>query len=406
MKKHWRIGLVINPFAGIGGQAGMKGSDGAETQQAALAYHQAGVYQSDLDLLSLRASIRSQRFIKRLISLCEQSNADFHIDWFTGSEALGQWQLKAVQHSISQCLHITEVSLTQSASDTKKLAQSCLENKLDVLLFAGGDGTARDILDVVQSCSNPKQLCLGIPVGVKMQSAVFAITPEAAAEMLVQLFQGELNTAALQEVRDIDEQQLRLNQVRSKYYGELFTLSHPRYLQHLKQGGVEQDSLVLDDIVEHLQTLMSTTTLMLVGPGSTTAYFMRQLGLANTLVGFDAVCEGKLLHSDLSARDCEALLKRHPDLLVVISPTGRQGFIFGRGNQQLSPQFLRQITPAQLVIVASKAKLASLAEPVLLIDTDDPELDQQLSGLYPVVSAFEETVIIPASDRIRLCDTE
>ena len=386
MKKEWRIGFIVNPYAGIGGEAALKGSDGELIRQQALAYSQD----------KLRSPTRAKRFIDHFNQFHPIDSSAITITWFTGPNGLGETAF-AQQENIN----VQAININHSAEDTKAVAAKCLDENLDLLLFVGGDGTARDVLDTLKqakpSTVNLDQLCLGIPAGVKMQSGVFAVSPEAAAEMLAQLLQGELNSVALQDVRDIDEFALRENRLRSKFYGEMNTLSSPYFLQHLKQGGIESDELVLDEIADHLQDVMDEGYTLLLGPGSTTAYFMQRLGLKNTLVGFDAVANGELLQQDLNAKDCLALQKSEPQLKVVISPTAQQGFFLGRGNQQLSAEFITKLDKNKWLIVSTKEKLLGLKKQPLLLDTNDPQLDKALSGLYPIITAYKETVLYPVS---------
>ena len=284
------------------------------------------------------------------------------------------------------------------AQHTKALCIALLEQPIDILVFSGGDGTARDVFDIVG-----KQLpCLGLPSGVKMQSGVFAITPEAAAEVIKGLLHGELVSVCEQDVRDIDELALRQGRVRSQYYGELLVPSEPRYIQQMKQGSIEDDAWVHDDIAHELERIMQESMndnypLMLIGPGRTTAHFMQSLTLTNTLVGFDAVINGRLIQNDLTAKDLLALQQKYKQLRLVISPTGQQGMLIGRGNQQLTPAFLSQLQSHQWLIVASKAKLKSLAGRALLVDSNDVKLDRQLCGLYRVIMGLNDSVLYPVN---------
>ena len=59
-----------------------------------------------------------------------------------------------------------------------------------------------------------------------------------------------------------------------------------------------------------------------------------------------------------------------------MTPIGGQGFIFGRGNQQISPKVIRQVGLDNIVVVATKSKLDKLKS--LRVDTGDPELDKAL----------------------------
>jgi len=393
------IAFIVNPYAGLGGEAGLKGSDGEEIRQQALHYH--GHQPASQALDNLPCEKRVVRFLQALNHGLEQrleqvttQSSTRKLNFFTGPGKLGAMQLAAAGFEHLQNLHKADFVTDNSAQDTKQLVRSALEHSVDLIVFAGGDGTARDVLDVVGD-ENPNVLCLGVPAGVKMQSAVFAISPEAAAQVLLAWRAGELPGVAMQDVRDLDEAALRNNQVRSSYYGALNVLAAPRFLQHLKMGGFEQDELVLDEIAEHIIALQDDAVPMLMGPGSTIAHIMAQLGLANTLVGFDLVVAGELVASDLNAKACEQALIDYPELHIVLTPTGQQGFLLGRGNQQISPQVIATLDKSRWLIVATKEKLASLAGRPLLVDTNDLAINAEFAGWYSVISAFEETVLYP-----------
>ncbi len=373
-----QVGLLVNPYAGIGGEAALKGSDSVAIREQALSYSE-----------NLRSPRRTSRFLDSLGQYLQQ------IDWYCGSGLMGEELL--VEHGIQPFIvprEAGEGDELSSALDTVHIAQVFLENNLDLLLFVGGDGTARDILDVIGQAIP----CLGIPAGVKMQSGVFAITPETAAEIVKAVIASELLTVSEQDVRDIDEQALREGRVRSRFYGSMRVPAEPCFLQHLKQGSVEDETLVLDELASHLTEIMQDDgRLMLVGPGRTLAYWMESLGLKNTLVGFDAIMNGELVQSDLNAKDILGLQKQYKDLQLVISPTGSQGALIGRGNQQLTPEFIRQLNKEQWCIVASKNKLETFQKKPLIVDTNDVQLDKNLCGLYNIITSYHHQVLYPVN---------
>ena len=373
-QRRLRLGLIINPYAGIGGAAALKGSDEDSIRDRALAYSG-----------ELRSPGRSRRFLVALGDAAGQA------DWYCGGGLMGEAMLG--EQGI-RTLHVLPVASPSSAEDTRQLAGAMLAQGVDLLLFVGGDGTARDIVDVV----GDRLPCLGIPSGVKMQSAVFALSPEAAAEVVRTVLDGSHWTVSAQDVRDIDEAALRQGRVRSRYYGSMQVPAMAQWLQRLKQGGVESEPLVLDDIAAHLTEIMQDSgRLMLAGPGSTIAHWMASLGLPNTLVGFDAVVDGRLLQADLTGHDIEALLQQYPDLLVVISPTGQQGFLLGRGNQQLTPAVIAALDKSQWLLVATRSKLNALNGQPLLVDSNDSTLDRSLCGLYPVIVAWHQQLLYPVN---------
>ena len=383
-----KIGLIINPFAGLGGEAALKGSDGESIRQQALEYHEN----------SLKSPSRAERFLFEINRLLCKPNSSVTSEqrpfqWYCLSGDLGETPL--IQQGIKPIVSAHKHSHTHE--DTLHAVQYFLQEQTDLIVFVGGDGTARDVLDGVGD-ENTRIMCLGVPAGVKMQSAVFAITPESAAQIIAQWCHGELNTVALQDVRDIDEEALRNHKIRSKYYGAMHTLSSPQFLQRLKQSGIEQDDLVLDDIADHLDELLEEGHTLLVGPGSTTAYFMQRNGFTNTLVGFDAVNREGVLSNDLTGKQCLDLFNQHKKLKLVITPTGQQGFLLGRGNQQLNEAFLSQLPKEQMCIISTKSKLNDIAAGCLQIDTANIALNKKLSGFYPIVTAYQETVIYPVGN--------
>lgn len=373
-KRLLRVGFLLNPYAGIGGEAALKGSDGTEIRAKALDYSS-----------RLRSPARAGRFLQAL------GDQRFLIDWYAGKGVMGEIALQ--NQGITPVAVEGIAEQDTSANDTRHVAGFFLQEKVDLVLFVGGDGTARDVLDVIQT-GIP---CLGIPAGVKMQSGVFALSPEAAAEIVAGMLQSDLLSVAEQDVRDIDEAALREGRVRSRYYGSMCVPAAPMYLQHLKQGGVEDERSALEDIAAHLTEIMAEGHVMLVGPGRTLAYWMETLKLPNTLVGFDAVLNGELLKSDLNAQDILALQQQYPGLKLLLSPTGQQGMLVGRGNQQLTPAFLQQLPKLQWLIVATKNKLAAFQGKPLIVDSNDYILDQALCGLYNIISAYHYQVLYPVN---------
>jgi predicted polyphosphate/ATP-dependent NAD kinase len=277
-----------------------------------------------------------------------------------------------------------------AAEDTRCAAIALKQQGIDLLIFAGGDGTARDIYDAV-GADFP---VLGIPCGVKMHSGVFAVSPEAAGELLAQLVSGGLVGLRRQEVRDIDEQAFRADKVRTKYYGEMLVPSEGLYLQQTKIGGKESPELVATDIAAWMAESMDPESLYLIGPGSTTASIMQELDLPNTLLGVDAVRAGVVLAADVDEQGLLELLSINTGKAeIVVTAIGGQGHIFGRGNQQFSPAVIRAVGVENIIIVAAKSKIADLEGRPLLVDTNDPALDINLAGYRSVLTGYDDHIL-------------
>jgi predicted polyphosphate/ATP-dependent NAD kinase len=279
--------------------------------------------------------------------------------------------------------------------DTRAAARMMADMGVDLLLFAGGDGTARDIAEAV----GERVLCLGIPAGVKIHSAVFATTPQHAGEIALALARGRHVTRRLAEVMDIDEEAFRRGEVRSRLFGVLQVPSDRRRLQGLKSGSPKSEAAIQKAIAEDLAEGMEPGVLYFIGPGTTTRELKRLLGFDGTLLGVDAVRDGQLLAADCSEKQLlDLAAEQEPGgVKIIITPIGGQGFLFGRGNQQFSPEVLGQVGWKNICVAAAPGKLAALGGAPLRLDTGDPHTDRVLSGYYRVTTGYREAVMLKAS---------
>jgi predicted polyphosphate/ATP-dependent NAD kinase len=376
----FKLGLVVNPLAGLGGPIAMKGSDGLDLSR---------VQDGDLG----RSTARALRCLARI--------AAGNVGGITVYGFSGPMSAQAIDASDLNMEALPFVSVGNTAnsnettgSDTQNAALAMLERGVDLLLFVGGDGTARDICSAVGA----EMPCLGVPAGVKMHSGVYAVSPESAADIVLALVAGGLVELGEREVRDIDEEAFRAGIVQAKYFGELLVPSIGGFLQHVKSAGREQEELVLADIADHIVELMDSETLYIMGPGSTAAAVMSALGLENTLLGFDAVCDSTLRGCDLSALAIMALIVSHNGpVKVVITAIGGQGHILGRGNQQLTPAVIRKIGRDNFIVIATKTKISQLHCRPLLVDSNDSALDLEWQGYIQVVTGYRDVVMYRVS---------
>ena len=366
----FRLGLIVNPLAGLGGSVGLKGSDGV----AQLAIEKGAVP---------KANERARVALGMLQDLAQQ----FHIVTCPGD--MGESLVSDL--SLSFEVLDTPVHAPSLAEDTIAAARNMKEAGVDLLVFAGGDGTARDICSVVEDAFP----VLGIPAGVKIHSGVYGITPKASGEVIRLLITGQLVDLKTQDVRDIDEDAFRNNQVKAKLYGEMLVPQAGQFVQSVKQGGVEQEDLVLEDMASYLADEMEDDVLYFVGSGKTTQFFMDQLHLENTLLGVDAILNGELIQSDLTEADILQLLEQYPNRKIIVSVIGGQGHVFGRGNQQLSSKVIEKVGRENLLIVCTKTKLKNLEGKPLIVDTGDSNLDEALAGHIEILTGYNDKVLYP-----------
>jgi predicted polyphosphate/ATP-dependent NAD kinase len=373
---NFKLGVIVNPFAGIGGSVGLKGSDGEDIRAEAFAR---GAQQ--------RAPARMQRCLDMLKGF----NKDLEVYAFAGD--MGESAVVAA--GLSCNIAGAAKAEPSNSQDTINAVAALARHQVDLILFAGGDGTARNLADALAQLGLPQQTVLGVPSGVKMHSGVYANTPEAAGEILRCLLKGQLVNLQSCEVRDIDEEAFRAGKVKTRLYAHMQAPQLPQFLQQVKNSGAHQDEMVKLDIANYLADNLEDDVLYIVGPGSTTQVFMEQLGLQGTLLGVDLVINRELLATDVSAQQLRDFMSRYPDVRLIITAIGGQGHIIGRGNQQLAPDLLQKIPRSHIQIIATKEKILSLAGRPLLVDSNDPVLDRSFSGYQSVLVGYDEFILYP-----------
>jgi predicted polyphosphate/ATP-dependent NAD kinase len=365
----FHLGLIINPLAGLGGTVGLKGSDGVAAAALALGAEP-------------RAAARTRIALESLLPLAAR------LQFSTCAGAMGADLLAEMGFNYRMLGNL--IGAASSATDTQSAVIALQEAGVALILFAGGDGTARDVCAV----ANSAQPVLGIPAGVKIHSGVYAISPRAAGELARRLVEGGLVRLASAEVRDQDEQALRAGKVAARWYGELTVPVEGHYMQQVKQAGMESEELVLVEIADWLQDSWEADVRYVFGPGSTLHGVASNLDLTTTLLGVDVIENGIVLAADVTEAQLFALVHDYPSRLLVTA-MGGQGHIIGRGNQQISPRVLRAIGLAHIRVLATKRKLATLEGRPLLVDSGDPLLDSAFPDAIRVWAGYKEELLYP-----------
>ncbi|MHA1605250.1 MAG: ATP-NAD kinase family protein [Candidatus Freyarchaeota archaeon] len=362
------IGFVVNPIAGMGGAVGLKGTDG----------------EAYVEALKLGAKPVTPERAKQFLSNIKNKEKLFLL---TGPEDMGENIVKNfdIRYSVVGSLS----GEGTSAEDTKKIVEEMLRENIDLLVFVGGDGTARDIYDVVDL----KTLVIGVPSGVKMFSSVFAVNPRAAAEVVDAFLEATVSIVE-REVLDINEEAFRKSKLDVKLYGYLKVPTVEGLVQSSKEPTRSSESTKENQcaIAKYIVENMDKDVLYLIGPGTTTRAIADELKVKKTLLGVDAIYNGRLVGEDLNEKGILDLLEKFVKAKIIVSPIGGQGFIFGRGNQEFSPQVIKSIGKKNITIVATRDKISKL--PCLRVSTGDPEVDDALKGYIKVVTNYNEEVMM------------
>jgi predicted polyphosphate/ATP-dependent NAD kinase len=367
-----RLGLIVNPIAGMGGRVGLKGTDGADVLSRARALGAVPV-----------AAERAERALARLEHRCPG------LRLVAAAGAMGADLAVAHAFETEVLPPVERENGLTTADDTRAAAAELARREVELILFAGGDGTARDIHDVV----GERLPILGVPTGVKMHSGVFATTPESAGDVVASFMASTPRGAVREaEVVDIDEDAVRAGTISTRLYGAACVPDDPVRVQAAKLGAVPSDEDALDAVCAAVADGMDPRRVYLLGPGTTMRRVMRRLALPKTLLGVDAVRAGRLLGLDMGEHELLELIDDEP-VTLLIGVVGGQGALLGRGNQQLSPTVLRRIGAENIEVIAGLRKLLALDPPLLHVDTGDPELDAALCGYRRVHVAPRRTVV-------------
>jgi len=390
-----RVGLLVNPVAGLGGRVGLKGSDGTETVRRAIALGavpQAGE----------RAGAALGRMLERWPPDRERPLV------LAGSGLMGERVARDAGLAPVIVGHLDPAE-DSTAEDTRSIVAEMVAAGLDLLLVAGGDGTARDVCAAIGTTTP----VLGIPAGVKLHSPVYATSPLAAGDLAAGFLAAApaRRRTALAEVIDLDEDAYRRGEIAPRLFGELLVPAEDRRLQARKAPSPPSDGAAAAGVAEGIARHLVPGGRCVLGPGSTVRAVAARLGVPKTLVGVDVVdvevgaplsigaAPAKvalLVALDVGAAELERLVADVPSSLVV-TPIGGQGFILGRGNQQMSPAVVRAVLAAAgrdgIMVAATPSKLASLQGRPLLVDSGDAALDMELSGYLSVVTGPDERTI-------------
>jgi predicted polyphosphate/ATP-dependent NAD kinase len=369
------LGLIINPISGMGGSVGLKGTDGKYILMKAI---------------ELGAKPNAQNRTKELLK--ELTPVKSKLKFITCPADMGakilkemEFEFETIHSSIFEninTIYDTTVDHTKTAARIMKDIED-----LQLLLFVGGDGTARDIASIIDN----NKPCLGIPAGVKIYSSVFSINPKSASSLIMQ-FLWEETALRESEVLDIDEDQYRKGNLVSKPYGYLLTPYNPDYSQLSKEGTPDSDLNNQERIAKRIIEEMEEGVLYLIGPGTTTKAITNALKQEKTVLGIDLLLNKQIIATDLNEQQILAHIEGKT-AKIIVSLIGKQGFLFGRGNLQFTPHILKKIGSKNILIISTRFKLQNIPNQILRIDTRDPGLDEEMKGLYKIFVDYDDIKI-------------
>jgi len=366
------IGVVINPLAGVGGAVGLKGSDGPATVAEACARQ-----------ASFDAPKRALPALLRLRAAADP--ARFHV--VTAAGAMGEDSCRLAGLDARVVAWATRSP--SSPADTAAACRAFIDAGADLIMFAGGDGTARDIAAV----AGTHVPMIGIPCGVKMYSGVFALTAARAGEVAVQCALGPFDVQAV-ELLDIDEAELRADRASSRLHGHVLAPVDRTRMQASKAHVPDSGRADIDAACRQLAGEFERDALYIVGPGTTMATLCERAGVRGTMLGVDAIVNGNVVAADASEATLLKLLDKWPSASIVVGVIGRQGCLFGRGNQPISAPVLARVARQRIEVVASVHKLLSLVDGRLFVDTGDADMDRALAGPLRIRTGANRSMVM------------
>jgi len=367
-----KLGFIVNPIAGMGGRVGLKGTDGVLKEAIAKGARPL-------------APTRATEFLQKL----KENMTETHIEILTCPGIMGEEEATATTIPV-QVLPM-KIREETTAEDTKTAIK--LMVKVDLIVFVGGDGTAKDIFDAVQG--RDEVFVLGVPSGVKMYSGIFAVNPSDAADVVLAFARNQAEITEF-EIMDADEEAIRSDVFSVKLHGYLKGPFLPMRIQGSKQVSPEtadekeNQTAIARFIIEE----MHPEAAYILGPGTTVRCLAELLGVEKTVLGVDIYKDGKVI-LDVDEKRILSEVEDWQKTWIVLSPIGHQGILLGRGNQQISPEIMKNVGKQRIIVAATKGKLQTIDGSVLRIDTGDAEVDNMLKGYIEVVTDYKEWRVMP-----------
>lgn len=367
--KGMKIGFIVNPIAGMGGKVGLRGTNNVVKE---------AIKRGAKPIAPQRAT----EFLHKL----KQNVTVRSVEILTCPGVMGENEAKTASFPVK----ILDMKIRDktSADDTKAAVKLLAAAKVDLIVFVGGDGTAKDVFDAMQGSDVVP--VLGVPAGVKMYSGVFAVSPADAVDVVLAFVEDQAEIADF-EVMDADENAIRSNVFAVKLYGSLNVPFVPMHVQGSKQVSPEtadekdNQMAIARFIIEEMQPAAT----LILGPGTTIKRIAELLGVEKTVLGVDIYEKGKVI-LDVNEQKILKEIKDWQKTWIVLSPIGHQGILLGRGNQQISPEIVRRVGKERIIIAATKSKLQSIEGNVLRVDTGDADVDNMLKAYIRVVTDYRE----------------
>ncbi|HLR21483.1 MAG TPA: ATP-NAD kinase family protein [Tissierellaceae bacterium] len=359
-----KLGFIVNPIAGMGGRVGLKGTDGQDILDKAR---------------SLGAIPESANKAKKALECLLPIKDDLTIYTYSGD--MGERGARELGFTPEVIKNVGEDSKPEN---TEEAAKKMIEIGVDLILFAGGDGTARNIFNAVGT----KVPVIGIPAGVKIHSGVYANHPKAAGEIALNYFKSDDKKTKEAEVMDIDEEAFREGQVTAQLYGYVKVPFEEDLIQNTKSTAPATEEILLEGIANTIDRDMEEDVYYLIGSGTSVRPIMEKLDLPNTLLGIDIVKNKELIATDVNEKEILEIIG-DKKAKIIVTVIGGQGYIFGRGNQQLSAEVIKKVGKENIRVVATKNKLQALEGRPLLVDTGNEEVNKMFNGYIRVLMGYD-----------------
>jgi len=370
-----KLGFIVNPIAGMGGKVGLKGTDG--TLEEAVAKGAKPI-----------APKRATEFLQKL----KESAAETRIEVLTCPGIMGKEEAEAASFPV-QTLPM-KIGEETSAEDTKTAVKLLIAAEVNLIVFVGGDGTAKDIFDAMQVCDDEAPV-LGVPSGVKMYSGIFAVNPLDAVDVILAFAKDQAEIAEF-EIMDADEKAIRSDTFAVKLHGFLQGPFLPMRIQGSKQispetvDEKENQTAVARFVVEEIRP----NATYILGPGTTVKRIAELLSVEKTVLGVDIYKKGNVI-LDVNEKRIFEEVKDWQNTWIILSPIGHQGILLGRGTQQISPEIIKRVGKQRIIVVATKGKLQSIEGNIFRVDTGDVSVDNMLRGYIRVITDYREWRLMP-----------